>query len=86
MSALPPAPSPLWAQLFMLDDSTGLPLQARLRLKVVQVILDGRLAPGAALPSSRDLAQALGLSRNTVTAVYQQLVDEAYLEARPRSG
>jgi GntR family transcriptional regulator/MocR family aminotransferase len=38
------------------------------------------------LPSSRDLAQALGLSRNTVTAVYQQLVDEAYLESRPRSG
>jgi DNA-binding transcriptional regulator YhcF (GntR family) len=86
MSALPPASSPLWAQLFMLDDNTRLPLQARLRLKVVQVILDGRLAPGAALPSSRDLAQALGLSRNTVTAVYQQLVDEAYLEARPRSG
>jgi GntR family transcriptional regulator/MocR family aminotransferase len=85
MSARPP-PSPLWAQLFALDDSTGLPLQARLRLKVVQVILDGRLAPGAALPSSRDLAQALGLSRNTVTAVYQQLVDEAYLESRPRSG
>ena len=56
-----------------LADSTGLPLQARLRLKVVQVILDGRLAPGAALPSSRDLAQALGLSRNTVTAVDQQL-------------
>ena len=86
MSALPPGSGPLWGQLFMLDDSTGLPLQARLRLKVVQVILDGRLAPGAALPSSRDLAQALGLSRNTVTAVYQQLVDEAYLDARPRSG
>lgn len=82
----PPTTHPLWAQLFTLDADTGLPLQARLRLKVVQVILDGRLAPGAALPSSRDLATTLGLSRNTVTAVYQQLVDEAYLEARPRSG
>jgi GntR family transcriptional regulator/MocR family aminotransferase len=28
----------------------------------------------------------LGLSRNTVTAAYEQLVDEAFLEARPRSG
>ncbi|WP_218509519.1 PLP-dependent aminotransferase family protein [Variovorax sp. dw_308] len=81
-----PSTTPLWAQLFALDDHTGLPLQSRLRLKVVQVILDGRLAAGAALPSSRDLAQALGLSRNTVTAVYQQLVDEGYLESRPRSG
>lgn len=86
MSAKPPSTTPLWAQLFALDDQTGLPLQSRLRLKVVQVILDGRLAAGAALPSSRDLAQVLGLSRNTVTAVYQQLVDEAYLESRPRSG
>lgn len=81
----PPA-SPIWTQLFALDDTRGLPLQARLRLKVVQVILDGRLAPGAAMPSSRDLAQVLGLSRNTVTAVYQQLMDEGYLESRPRSG
>ncbi|CAN5242173.1 PLP-dependent aminotransferase family protein [soil metagenome] len=86
MSARPPASSPLWAQLFALDHGTGLPLQSRLRLKIVQAILDGRLPSGAALPSSRDLAQTLGLSRNTVTAVYQQLVDEAYLEARPRSG
>ncbi len=86
MSSKPPSTTPLWAQLFALDGHAGLPLQSRLRLKVVQVILDGRLADGAALPSSRDLAQVLGLSRNTVTAVYQQLVDEGYLESRPRSG
>jgi len=78
--------APLWAQLFALDDSTGLPLQARLRLKIVRAILDGRLAVGAPLPSSRDLALALGLGRSTVTAVYQQLIDEDYLDSRPRSG
>ncbi len=81
-----PSTAPLWAQLFALDGHVGLPLQSRLRLRVVQVILDGSLAEGAALPSSRDLALALGLSRNTVTAVYQQMVDEGYLESRPRSG
>jgi GntR family transcriptional regulator/MocR family aminotransferase len=86
MSSKPPVPTPLWAQLFALTEGAGLPLQTRLRLRVVQVILDGHLAGGAALPSSRDLAQTLGMSRNTVTAVYQQLVDEGYLESRPRSG
>nr|WP_315246462.1 PLP-dependent aminotransferase family protein [uncultured Albidiferax sp.] len=86
MLTKPPTPSPLWAQLFDISASPGLPLQTRLRRAVVQAILDGHLAPEAALPSSRDLAQVLGLSRNTVTSVYQQLVDEAYLEARPRSG
>ncbi len=75
-----------WAQLFELPKPSSLPLQARLRLAIVQSILDGRLAPGAALPSSRELATLLGLSRNTVTSSYQHLVDEGFLEARARSG
>ncbi len=61
-----------WAQLFELPAQTALPLQARLRLAVVQAILDGRLIAGAALPSSRELAGVLGLSRNTVTSAYLQ--------------
>jgi GntR family transcriptional regulator/MocR family aminotransferase len=75
-----------WAALFELPDQPALPLQGRLRLAVVQAILDGRLGTGAALPSSRELAALLGLSRNTVTSAYLQLMDEGFLEARPRSG
>lgn len=75
-----------WATLFQLPDQPALPLQGRLRLAVVQAILDGRLGAGAALPSSRELAALLGLSRNTVTSAYLQLMDEGFLEARPRSG
>ena len=76
----------LWLQLFELPEQPGLPLQARLRAAVVREIQAGRLAPGTALPSSRDLARLLGLGRNTVTAAYQQLVDDGFLQARPRSG
>ena len=75
-----------WAQLFQLQAQPGLPLHARLRLAVVQAILEERLTPGTALPSSRDLAQLLGLSRNTVTAAYQQLMDDGYLASRQRLG
>jgi GntR family transcriptional regulator/MocR family aminotransferase len=75
-----------WATLFELPDQPALPLQARLRLAVVQAILDGRLGAGAALPSSRELAALLRLSRNTVTSAYLHLMDEGFLEARPRSG
>jgi GntR family transcriptional regulator/MocR family aminotransferase len=75
-----------WARLFELPEQPALPLQARLRLAVVRAILDGRLGAAAALPSSRELALLLGLSRNTVTSAYQQLMDEGFLEARPRSG
>jgi GntR family transcriptional regulator / MocR family aminotransferase len=76
----------LWARMFELPDRPGLPLQARLRAAVVREILAGRLAEGAALPSSRDLAQLMSLSRNTVMAAYQQLVDDGFLVARSRSG
>ena len=75
-----------WARLFALPEQPGLPLQGRLRLAVVEPILEGRLPTGAPMPSSRELAKLLSLSRNTVTAVYMQLVDEGFLEARPRSG
>lgn len=75
-----------WAQLFALPAPSILPLQGRLRQAIVQAILDGRLTGGAALPSSRELAEILGLSRNTVTSAYLQLVDEGFLLARARSG
>ncbi|MEI8267555.1 MAG: PLP-dependent aminotransferase family protein [Betaproteobacteria bacterium] len=75
-----------WAHLFALPEQPALPLQTRLRLSVVQALLEGRLPAGAALPSSRELARLLGISRNTVTAAYEQLVEEGFLQARPRSG
>lgn len=75
-----------WARLFALPEQPGLPLKDRLRLALVQPILEGRLPPGAAMPPSRELSRLLEVSRNTVTTVYEQLVDEGFLEARPRSG
>ncbi|RYF55568.1 MAG: GntR family transcriptional regulator, partial [Comamonadaceae bacterium] len=77
---------PLWASLFRLPDQPGLPIQVRLRAVITQAILEGRLCEGAGLPSSRDLSQALSLSRTTVTAAYEQLVEDGFLEARPRKG
>jgi GntR family transcriptional regulator/MocR family aminotransferase len=49
-----------WESLFALQDKPAMPLQQRLRLAAVEAILDGRLPPGATLPSSRELAKALG--------------------------
>jgi GntR family transcriptional regulator / MocR family aminotransferase len=42
-------------------------------------ILNGALAPGRRLPSSRELARQLKLSRNTVSGVIDQLAMEGYL-------
>ena len=53
---------------------------------LVAAILDGQLLPDTALPSSRELADQLSVSRNTVVLAYQQLVEEGYLISRERSG
>ncbi len=41
---------------------------------------DGRLRPGYRLPSSRSLADELGVSRNTVSSVIDQLAAEGYID------
>ena len=46
------------------------------------LIVDGRLPVGAQLPSERALAEALRVSRTTVTAAYQQMRDDGYLNGR----
>ncbi len=46
------------------------------------LLVDGRLPVGARLPSERALADALRVSRTTVTAAYTQLREDGYLHAR----
>ena len=46
------------------------------------LIVDGRIPVGARLPSERALADALRVSRTTVTAAYAQLREDGYLNAR----
>lgn len=47
---------------------------------------EGRLAPGARLPSVREASRQRGLSLNTVQAAYRQLETRGFIEARPQSG
>ncbi|MCH1625024.1 PLP-dependent aminotransferase family protein [Fredinandcohnia quinoae] len=49
-------------------------------------ILDGDLKVNEKLPSTRELATSVGVSRNIVLEVYDQLVAEGYLVVRPKSG
>jgi GntR family transcriptional regulator/MocR family aminotransferase len=49
-------------------------------------IIDGRLAAGQPVPSSRQLAADLGVSRKVVASAYGHLIDEGYLEGRHGAG
>lgn len=69
-----------------LDRAASGALNRRLYDCLRYAILDRALAPESALPASRDLAQEIGVSRNTVLHAYAQLQAEGYVEARVGSG
>lgn len=64
----------------------AMPLHRQLYEAMRRAILDGKLAAGDRLPSSRELTQDLQLSRNTVVAALNQLGVEGYLVSRVGSG
>ena len=51
-----------------------------------RAVLRGQIRRGERLPSTRLLAEDLGVSRNTVTSAYEQLLAEGYIEAKVGSG
>ncbi|WP_373635661.1 PLP-dependent aminotransferase family protein [Yoonia sp. SS1-5] len=73
-------------ETFFLDPATEGTLQSRIQQMVAQGILQGRFRRGERLPSSRQMAQHLGVSRITVTLAYTELVADDYLTSRGRSG
>ena len=70
----------------VLDPGNALSLQQQLRQKIVDAIYRGVLRPGRRLPSSRQLAERIGVSRNTVSLAYDALLSEGHLTSRSRSG
>jgi GntR family transcriptional regulator len=64
-------PTPLWSQI---EDG------------VRHLVASGALAPGAALPSVRDLARSERINPNTVAKAYQRLVEAGVLESRRGEG
>lgn len=62
--------------------ATGAGIAASIR----DQIEGGRLAPGAALPTIRALADQLGVNRNTVAAAYASLAVAGVVDARGRAG
>ena len=75
-----------WQQLLPRLDRDSMPLQLQLRTALVNAILDGRLPVGLRLPSGREVANLVSVSRNTAVLVYDRLVSDGYLDVRPRDG
>src|SRR6266702_1530704 len=65
-----------------LDRQRGQPLRSQLEAGLRDAIRSGRLQGGERLPSSRELARELGVSRGLVQECYNQLLAEGYLTSQ----
>ncbi len=72
--------------MLVLDADGRQPLYERLYGQIRDKIVSGEWPAAMKLPSGRQLAADLRISRNTVDQAYQQLAAEGYLCSRPRSG
>jgi len=69
-----------------LDEKAAEPLYRQLEAQIRSAISDGRLPPGERMPSTRQLADDIGVARNTVKNAYNQLIVEGYLVTAAGSG
>src|ERR1044072_5108264 len=69
-----------------LDRAAGTPLATQIYRAVRDAIETGRLDPGAKLPSWRDMAAQLGVSRGTVRVASQRLIAEQFAAGAGAAG
>jgi len=70
----------------VIDRKLSIPLQRQLYEQWREAILTGRFRAGERVPSTRELASALSVSRGTVSEAWDQLMAEGYLETAQGSG
>jgi GntR family transcriptional regulator/MocR family aminotransferase len=77
-----------WAELyaFEVDRAADAPVFRQIYLKLRSAILSGTLRPATKLPSTRELAGQLGVSRSAVVSAFEQLLAEGYAAGRTGAG
>jgi GntR family transcriptional regulator/MocR family aminotransferase len=68
------------------DAARDMPLYLQIVHALIHEVQRGRLTPGTFLPSSRELANTLGVNRKTIVLAYEDLVAQGWLEARGTRG
>jgi GntR family transcriptional regulator/MocR family aminotransferase len=72
--------------LVVVDADSAMAMHRQVYEGLRSAIVEGRIAAGARLPSTRALAAELSVARNTVTAAFEQLRAEGYVAGRSGGG
>ena len=73
-------------KLLNIDPAAAAPIWRQIEDEVRRQVASGRLQPGAAIPSVRELSKSLRVNPATVSKAYQQLTDAGLLEVRRGEG
>jgi DNA-binding FadR family transcriptional regulator len=76
----------VWPEILLTRAREAATLRQQIEQQIGRGIHDGVLPPGARLPSSRLLADLLGVSRGTVVDAYEALLEASLVLAEPGSG
>ncbi|WP_291911604.1 PLP-dependent aminotransferase family protein [Chitinophaga sp. CB10] len=68
------------------DRASATAVYIQIANQLVNAIQRGFVPPGARLPGTRQLSDALGLHRNTIVAAYEELDAQGWVESRPNKG
>jgi len=72
--------------LVEIDRKSGVPLYIQVKEGIKRQIASGALGSGAKLPTERELAETLSVSRNTISMAYQELESEGVLASHQGRG
>ena len=77
-----------WAELyaFEVDRAADAPVFRQIYQQLRSAILAGRIRPGTKLPSTRELAVRIGVSRSAAVAAFEQLLAEGYACGKTGAG
>ncbi|WP_090935126.1 GntR family transcriptional regulator [Pelosinus propionicus] len=70
----------------MILQRVGIPIYLQIKTYILDKIKSGEYVSGAKIPTERELSTELGVSRNTVSAAYKELLLEGVLEAQQGRG
>ncbi len=73
----------VWIEI---NKKSNTPIIQQIYVKIRELILLGELQEGERLPSSRELANTLNVSRSVIMEVYDQLIAEGFLKSKQGAG
>lgn len=75
-----------YKSLIHVDRDGRIPLYLQIANQLIRAIASGRLAAGIKLLGTRQLSSLLDVHRNTITAVYDELYAQGWVDIRPNQG